>query len=444
MDVSFRQLGSGYSALLRRPAFRALLGSKLATRIATDALLYAMLIHIVQDTGSARHTSILVLAYTIPAVLFGLLGGAVAEALPLRPLLLTGHAGRVLLAGALAVFASNVSVIYPLIAALATIGQIVGPAEASAIPRVVPAEERPIAHSLVALTAMVGTVVGAVTLGPILFKIAGWQTVLLVSGIVYAIAGGLAIGVAAPPTLRTTPAARPNHGDLLFHGLRAITARPDAFLALGYLTIAVALGQVLVAVSPYYAREVLEIRPENTVFIVVPAAAGAVAALPITPVLARAIGMRRTVELGFYVASIGLCAAGALAFLGEFVLTHADLRIDFLEEQVGRSSLVVITMAMTFVVGFGGTMLGVVAATTINQEVASDSQARAAATVSVMSAVVSLVPLFAVAAAADVVGVRTLLSGVAISALLAAAAVRVRFSAMKANAQEMLPSFLGR
>lgn len=436
MDMSFRQLASGYSALLRRPAFRALLGSKLATRIAIDAILYTMLIHVVQETDSARHTSILVLAYTTPAVLFGLIGGAVAEALPLRPLLLTAHAGRVLLAGALAAFASDVAVIYPLIAALATIGQIVGPAEASVLPRIVPAAERPTAHSLVALTAMVGTVVGAVTLGPILFKIAGWQTVLIVSGTAYGIAGGLAMGITAPPAARDSRTTRPNRGDLLLHGLRAITTRPDAFLALGYLTIAAALGQVLVAVSPYYAREVLEIRAENAVFIAAPAAVGAVAALPITPVLARSLGMSRTVELGFYVAGLGLYSMGALVFVSEFVLTHTDLRIDFLEEQVGRSSLVVITMATAFVVGFGGTMLGVVAATTINQEVPPDGQARASATASVISATASLVPLFAVASVADIIGVRVLLSGVAVCALVAAAAVRLHYHSIKANSVE--------
>ncbi len=129
-------------------------------------------------------------------------------------------------------------------------------------------------------------------------------------------------------------------------------------------------------------------------------------------------------DTGFLVLLVGLLSVGSLLFIGDFVLTHVNLHIGYLEDRLGPSSVISLTVLLAMVIGFGGTVLGIVGAATINQEVDPDSQARVASTTTTVSAAAALIPLFSVAAAADLFGVRAILLGVAMLALGAALALR--------------------
>ncbi len=270
---------------LSSPSFRSLLASKFATRLATDSLMYALLIHVVEETGSARDSTLFVLAIAIPVVLFGLIGGVVAEASALRPLLLAGHVTRVAVVGGLLLFGSSIWWVFGFVFAFSTVGQFVGPAEASALPRLVPPEERPAAHALVASVIMVGSLLGGVAIGPIVLKLLDWRAVLPLSLAVHALSAVLSLGVRLPDAPRARRARRPGASAVLLHGWRSLRASPDALLAFGYLTIAGVLARVLVALAPYYSRDVLGISPENTVYIAIPALVGSVVALAATPAI---------------------------------------------------------------------------------------------------------------------------------------------------------------
>lgn len=415
-----------YRRLLADPYFGALLGSKLATRVGRDALLYALLIRVVQETGSTRNTTLLVLAYTVPSVIVGLGAGAVAEAAPLRPLLVAGHVVRAAIVATMLAFGSDVWGLYALLVLFSCVGLFTGPAEASALPRLVVSAERSSAHSLGAFSGMVGTALGAVILGPLVLVTAGWSAVIVMSVALHLAAAVAALGVRinhltgepTPVSASASPMA------ILFHGLRAIQASPDALLGFGYLLIAASLGKVIVALAPYYTRDVLGIDPEKMVYIAAPAALGAMVSLATTAILVKSAGLRRAVDVGFFVLLLGVLSLGVLVYASNFVLTHVDLHVGYVEERVGASPLIVITMMVAVLIGFGSTMLGIAGAATMNQEIAAASQARVFATRNTVSDAVSLVPLFAVASASDLVGVRALLLMITLAALVLALILR--------------------
>ena len=418
-----RRAADVYLKLLRDAPFRSLLASKLANRIANDALLYALLVRVVQETSSARYTTLFVLVFTVPAVAFGLLAGAMAESAPLRPLLLAGHISRVAIAVGILVLGAELWWVFVLLFALATVGQFVGPAEASALPRIVQVDDRSAAHSLVASAAMMGTILGAVTIGPILLAVLGWRAVAAMSAALYCLTAVFSLGVRTGRVKSARPPIRGTAAATLLHGWKALRSSPDALVAFGYLTIAGALTRVLVALAPYYCQDVLGINPENAVYLALPVAVGAVVALGVTPILGKAVGLSATVDIGFYVL-LGQLGVGALLFVSDFVLTNVDLRIGYLEEHLGPSSVITVSLIMFIVIGFGGTMLGIVGASTMNQEVPAASQARVESTSNAVSAAASLVPLFGVAAVADLLGVRAVLVGVGLAALTAALFLR--------------------
>ncbi len=299
------QAGS-HRRLLGDRGFSSLLASKLATRIARDALLYALLIRVVQETGSTRHTTLLVLAFTIPSVLFGLAAGAVAEAAPLRRLLVAGHVCRAAIVGTMLVFGSNVWGQYALLIGFSSVGLVVGPAEASALPRLVTPPDRSAAHSLVTFSGMAGTMFGAVVLGPVVLATVGWGAVIAMSAALHLCAAVVALGIRAARATRDAPVTPRAPAAILFHGWRAIQTSPDALLVFGYLMIAASLGKVIVALAPCYTKDVLGINPEKMVYIAAPAAVGAGVSLAVTAVLGRSLGLRRTVDLGFFVLLLGL------------------------------------------------------------------------------------------------------------------------------------------
>ncbi len=72
---SERPEASATQSAVADPRFRRLLGAKLCVDIAEYALAYALLITIVRRTGSGIHSTLLVMAYTVPAIFFGIPAG---------------------------------------------------------------------------------------------------------------------------------------------------------------------------------------------------------------------------------------------------------------------------------------------------------------------------------------------------------------------------------
>ena len=62
--------------LLRNAPFRRLLESRVIGQTAQNAMLYALLILVVEETGSSVQSTILIMAFTIPSILLGIPAGA--------------------------------------------------------------------------------------------------------------------------------------------------------------------------------------------------------------------------------------------------------------------------------------------------------------------------------------------------------------------------------
>src|SRR4030042_1556132 len=80
--------------LLTSGPFRRLLESRAVGQIGQSALLYTLLILIVNETGSSIYSTLLVTAFILPSILLGLPAGGLADVLPRRPLLVLGYVLR--------------------------------------------------------------------------------------------------------------------------------------------------------------------------------------------------------------------------------------------------------------------------------------------------------------------------------------------------------------
>jgi len=216
-------------ARVSRP-FRNLLVGDAVSVVGTQVTAVAVPLQVYDQTGSAFAVGLVGLAGLLPIVLFGLYGGAVADAVDRRRLVLLTTAGQALLAGVLLAQAlvdlRQTWLLYAVVAGQSGLFALDSPARQAFIPRLLPAELLPAANALRQVEFNVG-----VTTGPLL---AG----LLVGRFGYEAAYGLdAVSfTAAIWAVRTLPVMPPHGGGRkaglasVVEGLRFLGTRPVLLL----------------------------------------------------------------------------------------------------------------------------------------------------------------------------------------------------------------------
>ncbi|MDP2675150.1 MAG: MFS transporter [Dehalococcoidia bacterium] len=409
--------------LLANSRFRRLMEARAVAQTGQNAMLYTLLILVVNETASSIHSTLLVTAWMLPCIVLGVPAGSVADVLPKRALLVTGYAVRAALAAAMILYVDDVWTLYLLVLAFSSVGQVSGPAEAAALPALVRRDQLAGANSWMVLSLMVGQGAGAVALAPLILKFIGAETCLAIAALLLAAAAFIATSVTG---LRAGAGAEPapSRGgliDSLTAGWSVFRTSRRAFLALVYLTVLGTLAKALAVLAPHYTRDVLKIATENTVFVVAPAAIGALLALVVTPPLARRLGAARMAAAGFVLYVLGVVGLGLIVYVKDFIVDHLEVGLPIVEREVGVSSVSIVTMAMILAIpiGFAAAVVGVAGKAVLNEEAPEGKQGRVFATQGALSDALSLAPLFAIGGVAELVGVREVLLVAAVAALLA-------------------------
>ncbi len=288
--------------LLANNSFRRLMESRAVGQIGQNAMLFTLLILIVNKTSSSIQSTLLVTAFILPSIFLGLPAGGLAEILPRRPLLVLGYVFRAGLVVGMIIYADNVWAVLLLVLAYSTGNQFTGPAESAALPGMVRRDQITGGNSWMLFTIMVGQAVGAVALAPFMLKIFDVRASLGMSAGLFLTAAFIVSQVAGLRAGAGGEGGQREHGslmDALTVGWKVLRSSRQAFLALVYLTVVATLSRALAVLAPRYAEDVLGIDGEDVVFLVAPAAVGALVALVVTPPLARRFGAVRVAAVGF-------------------------------------------------------------------------------------------------------------------------------------------------
>ena len=414
------------AGLLSEPHFWRLLRAKLATQIGQNIILYTVLIVVVERTESSMQSTLLVLAMTLPSVILGIPAGLVVDWLPKRALLLTVGLVRAGVCLVLAQHGASLRDIYLLVLLFAAVGQLQGPAESAGLPGLVGRGRLGSANAYLILVTLAAQVAGMVIIAPAFLKTVGENPLYVLSGILFVL-GGLTyartsgLGKAVEPEEALQVGAPRRIG--LWAGLEVIRRDRTIYLAMLELTLAAFLMRSLVVLTPHYARDILHLAPDNSVFIATPAAVGALIGLALASLLAWFISPGRLVTVGLLIFIAGLVGLGYVYFAADAVQEHLRLNLSGLEDRLGISSVVSMTMLLAVPLGLAFTVVSVGARTVFNRRSPPELQGRVFATQSALTDLASVPPLLVVGAVADLVGVRVMLLVVAgLSALVAVAA----------------------
>ena len=178
----------GERALFENDAFRKLWLAKLLSATPSNAVVYTMLLLVVDATGKSFSSSLFVAAYIAPTALLGTVSGVFVDRAPKGCCWRSSNAARVGLCLLLAISTDNVALIYVIAVLFAIAGQFSGPAESAALPAVVPPEDCTAANSLSNLGGLISQIAGIMILPALFLKTVGAEALAIVCAGMFAAA----------------------------------------------------------------------------------------------------------------------------------------------------------------------------------------------------------------------------------------------------------------
>jgi MFS family permease len=410
-------------SLFDDPAFLAFWTSRLLSQIAQGALMYALLVLLVDSTNSSFYNSIYVICAVLPAIVFGLPAGVAVDSLPRRPLLVGLNIVRFLFVISLAFQLPSIAGIFATALGIWTIHQFYSPAEGTTLPSLVPLSRLTEAQALSNLALIVAQGIGLVILAPLLLKTAGPEYLFAICAGLYLTA---ALLVAQLPRIReastTSQAKLADEGieRTLLSGARTLMYDQILF-RVTLVDVIVGIGlSALVVIAPLYLTNILNSSSENTVFVFAPAALGVIIGLRAAPWLARVVELRVLATAGLLIFAGCVASFGFMSDIYDFLVQTLQLPVDSLARAVNIAPLALMVMIFSIPAGFSSSVVGVAARTTTLLRAPADSRGKVIATQSLMQNVGALVPTLLAGILADVIGVERV--AVIIAALMLAGA----------------------
>jgi len=199
---------------LRSRDFRRLWLGQVITVIGTTMTLVAVPTQVYQITGRSLDVGITSIVALVPLVVFGLLGGAIADAMDRRVLLLITAGGTAVTSVLLWVQAllpggGPLWSLWVLVAVQSGFFAVNSPTRSAVIPRLLPLEQVPSANALNMTVSSAGVIIGPLIAG-LLIESGGLEWTYLIDAVGFAVALILLVHLPSMPPERSDPdAVRP-------------------------------------------------------------------------------------------------------------------------------------------------------------------------------------------------------------------------------------------
>jgi MFS family permease len=411
-----------FRAVLRNYAFLRLWLAQAVSQTANSMVDFSLLLRVgevvaVHNVAQANTVvSFVVLAFSLPSVIFGPVAGAVADRVSRRNLMVVVNVARALLV----VLFLVVRPVWPVQIALAgyyglsflfgSAGQFFMPAQGASIPVLVPRSELTAANALFNLTFTATQLLGFAILGPLLSQVLGVDKLFMVTMVAFIIAAGLTVWLPAmplPPRLAEPKESHPIRriwADVR-EGLVFIAQDRILMKAIAYLTFATTIFMLIAALAPNFISKVVGLSASDIGYIVAPAGIGVIVGVVLVPSFVRMFPRDAVIEWAIVIGGLSLLL---LALSRELLsrLLGAQAVPELLE--------VAVAGALAAVLGVCNALVLVPSQTILQERTHEHIRARVYSTFFTVTSVVSFIPIFFAAAAADFFGVVTVLSAVAV------------------------------
>ncbi|MDP9363450.1 MAG: MFS transporter [Chloroflexota bacterium] len=408
-------------AVLENGPFLRLWLAQAISQTANNMVNFALLLRVrniveVHDLPQANTAiSLVILAFSLPSVLFGPLAGVVADRVNRRVLM---SAVNVLRALAVVLFlvirpdwhVETILVAHYVVTFLFGIaGQFFAPAQGATIPALVPRNQLIGANALFNLTFTGAQLLGFATLGPVMAKILGIDRLFGLTVVLFLGCAGLILTLPTTPVATRAPLAESHPMRRLWadirEGLVFILQDPVLMKAIAYLTLAATTFLMVASLGPEFVTSVIGLTKEDIGYVVAPAGLGVLAGVLLVGRVVRRHPREAVIDWAIASAGLMLLCLALSRDLLELVWIGGGAPI-WLETIVAGTFAALLGVCNAFIL---------VPAQTILQERSHEHiRARVYATFFTISNSVSFVPIFFAAASADLFGVVQVLAVVAL------------------------------
>ena len=432
-------------ALLQQLQFRRLSFSRFLSRVPQNALNLALVLLVLDATGKAFFTSLLVLALVVPMMIAGIVAGVAADAIPRRLIVALGNVGRAAVCVGFIVQPGGDGTLYVIAVLLAVFAPFVAAAEGSILPSIVTRGELARANAIGQAVGGAAQIVGFAVLTPVVLRVFERADVL------FGIAAAFFV-IAAVEAVRIGPVARTREEADVFAppdpsglavipdpadpasqegaswwqaGWRAMRRDPVVFKAAIELTLITMMLIILGGLIPTYIRDVLELPFEIGALVLTPAGIGLVVGLRVAGPLAHRVPHGLLSSVGFTLFT-GLLLA--LAFVNEEASFLAGYGAFTWLDDVSLGDFdggALLAIALVLPLGFAFAIVSVAAQTVLNDRVPLALQGRVVATQGAMAALAASLPVLGAGALGDWLGVQPVMAILAVS-IAAATVINLR------------------
>jgi MFS family permease len=275
-----------FAGVIRNQNFFTLWMAQIASQTAQNGIHFVQIVLIETLTRSTAHMAIMILSFSLPAVLFSSVAGIAVDRLSNKVVMVASNAIRVLTVTTYILVLDRLEgwslllVIYAVTFVSSAIGQFFAPAEATTIPLLVGEERLLTANALFNLTLIATQVLGLVILAPLAVKLLGIKGAFGVGALMYLMASVLVSRIPRDkPKLVVEAGASmlKRVWEELREGWRYVASRRPIQIALAQLTMTTTLLLMMAMIAPGYATRVLGMQPEDAIFVFAPAGVGMLA-----------------------------------------------------------------------------------------------------------------------------------------------------------------------
>lgn len=384
---------------------------------------FILLIVVFAIAGSNSAVSGVVIAFTFPTIIFGILAGVLVDRWNKKNVLFLSNFLRALMVIPLFFLHGDILIIYAVTFGVSILTQFFIPAETPMIPVLVKKEYLLTANAIFGVIMYSSIFLAYALSGPILL-IVGKDNVFLFVSIFFLIAAFFAsiIKIKKKDVLKKQMVIEkigPNFSQEIKGLFSLISKTKSLSNALFSLTIAQVLIFVIAVIGPGYAQTILKIKVEDfPLFFITPAILGlTIGAIILGNFLYNKSKSHLTkiglVVLGF---AILLLPYGAKLESKEFVQL-----INFYLPVFLQINVLHIMLVLAFIIGFATAFVFIPANTILQEETTEESRGKIYGLLNSMVGIISFVPVLLVGGLADVIGVKAVITGIGIIVLLIAA-----------------------
>ncbi|HYM15710.1 MAG TPA: MFS transporter [Dehalococcoidia bacterium] len=402
--------------------FRKLWIARLLSHIPVNALVYTMLILVVDATGKSFFSSLFVVAYIAPTAALGTVSGVLVDRMPKGLVLAGSNAVRAGLCILLAISTGNVITIYVIAVMFAVASQIAGPAEGAALPAVVAPADLTAANSLNNLQALISQIVGLMILPIVFLKTVGPEALAIACAVMFAVAAfnfrlidGLGGAISEMPDSIAETRER------FAEAWHRLSLDSVSYISMVVVVLANTTGLVVVTLLPRFSAQVLHVNTENVIFVAAPAAIGIWLAMRFVRRLSGRVSPWISVGGSFAALVAGVVLLAFVPLFGDGLAAANPLGL-FDPGPFGQGTArIIISSVLGACLAFAFTFVNIVGRSVINERMPQEMQGRVFAGQNVLTTLASIAPILLTGLLADVIGISPVFVLIAIVCALLAA-----------------------